>query len=157
MFDDLATTILPGEMREFVSYIGTVAEYRAFDKFLKYACWYMDSNQNDRRIRFLIATRSALSQEIHQQLSPYIDNGLLFIQSGRPLTNFEIGDYYARSLVVWNVYRRSMQSGVLPNAYMYGTPVLITRLTRNEYFIDRVTGVEVETDSTPIKLKQQSI
>jgi hypothetical protein len=153
MFDDVATTILPVEMREFVSYIGTVAEDHAFDQFLKYACWYMDANPNDRRIRFLIATRSALSQEIRQQLSPYTDKGLLFIQSGRSLTNVEIGNYYARSLVVWNAYRRSMQSGVLPNAYMYGTPVLITRLTRNEYFIDRVTGVEIETDYDANQIK----
>lgn len=153
MYDDQAATILPLERRKFISYIGTVAEDHAFDEFLKYACWAMDELASGKGIQYLIATRSALSPEIYQRLRPYLDRGVLHVQSGRPLTNEEIGDFYARSIVVWNAYRRSMQSGVLPNAYMFGTPVLITSLNRSEYFEDGVTGVEVGHQYDPIQIK----
>ncbi len=153
MFDDQADTILPLERREFISYIGTVAEDHAFDEFLKYACWAMDEAASGEGIQYLIATRSALSPGISQRLRPYLDKGVLHVQSGRPLTNEEIGDFYARSIVVWNAYRRSMQSGVLPNAYMFGTPVLITSLNRSEYFVDGMTGIEVGHQYDSIQIK----
>ena len=46
---------------------------------------------------------------------------------GKPMSNLEINNYFNKSLVVWNAYRRSMQSGVLPKAYMFGTPVIIVK------------------------------
>ncbi|WP_233185630.1 glycosyltransferase [Thermotoga sp. SG1] len=49
---------------------------------------------------------------------------VLRIAHGRPLPNSEINRAYKESFCIWNVYRRSTQSGVLPKAYMFGTPVI---------------------------------
>jgi glycosyltransferase involved in cell wall biosynthesis len=42
--------------------------------------------------------------------------------------------------VVWNAYRRSMQSGVMPKAFMFGTPVLISDLNQSEFFVNHECG-----------------
>jgi glycosyltransferase involved in cell wall biosynthesis len=65
------------------------------------------------------------------------------VRAGRALTNAEINKYYAKSTVVWNAYKRSMQSGVLAKAYMFGTPVVVSILNKSEYFLDRENGVLV--------------
>ena len=57
-----------------------------------------------------------------------INSGTLRLSYGRPLTNLEINQAYERSFCVWNVYRRSTQSGVLPKAFMFGTPVIASNL-----------------------------
>ncbi|MGE0189091.1 MAG: hypothetical protein AB7F79_07150 [Steroidobacteraceae bacterium] len=145
MFDDEAVAILPKENREYIAYIGTVAEDHAFDEFLKFAFWVLENGEL-QGYKILIATRSALAQETAAKLQPYVDAGMAVIQSGRPLSNEEINGFYSRSMVVWNAYRRSMQSGVLPKAYMFGTPVIITSVNRSEFFVDKVTGIEVSPD-----------
>jgi hypothetical protein len=80
-----------------------------------------------------------------ERLAPHAAAGRLVIKSGRPLSNSEINEAYGSSLVIWNVYRRSMQSGVLPKAYLFGTPVLISAANRSEFFVDGEHGVEVST------------
>ncbi|MBR7784651.1 hypothetical protein, partial [Undibacterium luofuense] len=67
----------------------------------------------------------------------------LKIVSGKPLSNDEINSYFSQSIVVWNAYRRSMQSGVLPKAFMFGTPVLISSNNRSEFFENNKTGIEI--------------
>jgi glycosyltransferase involved in cell wall biosynthesis len=72
-----------------------------------------------------------------------VASGKLVVRAGRALTNAEINKYYAKSTVVWNAYKRSMQSGVLAKAYMFGTPVVVSILNKSEYFLDRENGVLV--------------
>jgi len=55
---------------------------------------------------------------------------------GRPLQTEEINRCYSESLCVWNVYRRSTQSGVLPKALMFGTPVLISQTGSFAEFVE---------------------
>jgi len=50
------------------------------------------------------------------------------LSHGKPLTNMEINEAYERSFCVWNAYRRSTQSGVLPKAFMFGTPVIASNI-----------------------------
>lgn len=142
MFDDEAAAILPMERREYIAYIGTVAEDHAFDEFLKFAIAMLNKGML-AKYKFLVATRSVLAQETIDQLLPFINAGAVVIQCGRPLSNDEINGYYSRSIVVWNAYKRSMQSGVLPKAYMFGTPVIISGLNRSEYFLNNITGIEI--------------
>ena len=144
MFDDESSgAILAVEERQYIAYIGTVAEDHAFDEFVKFACYVLSNHLLAGGQKMLIATRSVLPSKIMAQLQNYVDTGLLVIQSGRPLSTEEINFFYASSFVVWNAYRRSMQSGVLPKAYMFGTPVIISSSNRSEFFDNHITGIEV--------------
>jgi glycosyltransferase involved in cell wall biosynthesis len=145
MFDDEAKNVLSGGKREFVSYIGTVAEDHAFDEFLNFASWALANKKLDG-YKLLIATRSVLSAETLARVRNFVDAGLMQVQHGRPLSNSEINFFYANSLVVWNAYRRSMQSGVLPKAYMFGTPVVITNANPSEFFVDGITGLKISSN-----------
>lgn len=142
MFDDESSTMAISPKRRLFSYIGTVAADHAFDRYVDFIEAALDS-ENMAAIDFLIATRSELDDAIKKRLEPGMRAGRVKIMDGRPLSNQEINDCYAQSWVVWNAYRRSMQSGVLPKAYMFGTPVLTTELNRSEFFANGRHGIEV--------------
>jgi len=109
--------------RPFFSYIGTVAKAHDFDGFLKYMEF---AYENKLGAKFLIATKSKIGNVIASKplLTKMISNGQLEVIHGKPLSNEEINDCFAKSFCVWNLYRRSTQSGVLPKAFMFGTPVI---------------------------------
>jgi glycosyltransferase involved in cell wall biosynthesis len=144
MFDDEADPKTERMRRKYVSYIGTIAADHAFDEFLKFV---RHSLQNELfpDHSFLIATRSPLPAEWLAGLETYVERGRLVVSCGRPMSNDEINAWYAQSVVVWNAYRRSMQSGVLPKAYMFGTPVITSAANRSEFFTDGENGVEIST------------
>jgi hypothetical protein len=48
-----------------------------------------------------------------------------------------------------------MQSGVLPKAYMFGTPVLVSTSNQSEYFEDGVHGVCISDSYTVQEFKQK--
>lgn len=142
MFDDESKEILEIQDRSYISYIGTIAEDHAFEDFVKFTVHCLELNLFPN-FTFLIATRSTLDFDTNDLLSPFKADKRLLIVSGKPITNQAINDYFSKSVVVWNAYRRSMQSGVLPKAYMFGTPVLVRELNTSEYFVDGNTGVEI--------------
>jgi len=142
MFDDEAASILPISKRKFISYIGTIAEDHAFDKYIEFILYALSKGLYPE-YRFLIATRSVLDGEIADQLEKFVNEKKVIIVSGNSMSNSEINSYFGQSVVVWNVYRRSMQSGVLPKSYMFGTPVIISDKNRSEYFVNTITGEEV--------------
>ena len=125
--------------RGFVSYIGTIAEDHAFEEFV---CLIHASicNETLAPYKFLIATRSHIPEHLSAVIEICVLSGRLVVQSGTPMTNNQINDFYAQSYVVWNAYKRSMQSGVLPKAYMFGTPVIMSTSNQSEYFEDSVHG-----------------
>ncbi len=139
MFVDESGPKTQGLAREFVSYIGTIAEDHAFDEFvhLMQACV---AGQILLPLKFLIATRSTVPDKYRAVVDECVSSGQLVLHAGRPMTNAEINHFYASSFVVWNAYRRSMQSGVLPKAYMFGTPVLVSTSNQSEYFHEGVHG-----------------
>lgn len=139
MFGDESGPKTQGLAREFVSYIGTIAEDHAFDEFVH----LMQASVADQALlplRFLIATRSPVPEKHRAVIDQCVSSGRLVLQAGRPMTNAEINHFYASSFVVWNAYRRSMQSGVLPKAYMFGTPVLVSTSNQSEYFQEGIHG-----------------
>jgi glycosyltransferase involved in cell wall biosynthesis len=77
----------------------------------------------------------------------------LVIVDGHPLATSEINAFYRRSAVVWNAYHGSMQSGVLPKAFMFGTPVVSRAGNANEYVRDGVTGVLVGDTADTLALR----
>lgn len=142
MFLDEAKVINPKQVRQYISYIGTIAEDHAFDEFINLA--YKTIKMSDLLpYQFLIATRSDIPTHLRTKVDYCLNNGRMLVQAGTPLTNAEINNFYSTSLVVWNAYRRSMQSGVLPKAYMFGTPVLVTQNNKSEFFSDKIHGIMI--------------
>jgi glycosyltransferase involved in cell wall biosynthesis len=140
LFSDEAPPDQINRPRSFISYIGTIAEDHAFKEFVH----LMHESISEGTISgysFLIATRSRIPEEMSSIIESGVLSGRLVVQSGTPMTNEQINGFYAQSHLVWNAYKRSMQSGVLPKAYMFGTPVLMSVANQNEYFEDGVHGV----------------
>lgn len=142
LFDDEALNINIGNERLFISYIGTIAEDHAFDEFVNFVVHAIKNNWFPK-YRFLIATKSTVPLAQRTALSPYAASGEVIIEEGKPMSNDVINNHYNSSIVVWNAYRRSMQSGVLPKAYMFGTPLIVSSCNSSEFFVDRQHGVVV--------------
>lgn len=121
------------ENRKYFSLIGTYASSKGSDLFLKFVKESVNAGYD---IDFQIATRSDIGELLDDKIfKMLIENGKLIVQQGRAMTSEEINKAYKRSICCWNGYRRSTQSGVLPNAFMQGTPVLATRLGSFEEFV----------------------
>ena len=132
--------------RIFFSYIGTIAKAHDFEGFLK----YMEFAYNNKLgIKFLIATRSNIENVLAGKplLTKMISNGQLKVIQGKPLSSNEINECFARSFCVWNLYRRSTQSGVLPKAFMFGTPVIASPTGSFPEFVNN--GLNSELISKP--------
>jgi hypothetical protein len=110
--------------------------------------------QTLQSLRFLIATRSNVPEQYRAVIEECVSTGRLVLQSGSPMSNEQINRFYAQSFVVWNAYRRSMQSGVLPKAYMFCTPVLVSTSNQSEYFQDGVHGILISNRYTMQEFQQ---
>lgn len=120
--------------RKYFSMIGTYAEPHGSDIFIRYI---KEAYEKGSKQKFQIATRSDITEMINDPIYKKMqDEGQLIVQQGRPLTEEEMSVAYRRSVATWNGYRRSTQSGVLPNAFMHGTPVIATKLGSFDEFID---------------------
>jgi len=117
--------------KKYFSYIGTVAEDHAFDEYLDFADHCITNNLLPQ-FKFLIATKSQLNNYVSQKKSLF-NSDRISVASGVPMSNEEINAYYAMSSVIWNAYHRTMQSGVLPKAFMFGTPVIALKKNENEF------------------------
>ena len=130
--------------RQYISMIGTYAVSHGSDVFLHFM---KEAYSRGLQLKFQIATRSDLKEQLSYPIYKEMEKeGALLLQQGRPLTEKEMCEAYRRSFVVWNVYRRSTQSGVLPNSYMQGTPVIASQLPSfEEFVIPERTGCFVES------------
>ena len=135
------------EKRKYFSLIGTYAFSKGSDLFIRFI---KESVIKDMDIDFQIATRSDLTNVLKDStLEDLMNKGKLIVQHGRNMTTEEINAAYGRSICCWNGYRRSTQSGVLPNAFMMGTPVLATKLGSFEEFVKpEVTGEFINNENT---------
>lgn len=108
--------------RKYFSFIGGFTEPRGCSAFLNYIKYSVKTGKNTK---FCIATRNNL-ELTDPVLRQAIDDGILVVYSGKPMTSEEINLHYRESICSWNAYISSTQSGVLPNALMQGSPVLVT-------------------------------
>ncbi|MFY9938222.1 MAG: glycosyltransferase [Silvibacterium sp.] len=137
LFDDEAGG-LPVEKRDYFSYIGNITKAHGFYDFIEFVKFALKGNLD---IRFLIASRIPLPDSVTKDDVIAKADDRLVIRCGRPLTNEEINLCYARSICVWNVYRRSTQSGVLAKATMFGAPVLASEAgSFREFITDHQEG-----------------
>lgn len=134
-----------GEERKYFSLIGTYATSKGSDLFLKFM---KESTSKGYDINFQIATRTNLEEQLKDEvLQQLIRDGKLIVKHGSNMTTDEINNAYRRSICCWNGYRRTTQSGVLPNAYMLGTPVLATNLGGFfEFIIPGQTGEFIDNE-----------
>lgn len=129
--------------RQYVSMIGTYAVSHGSDVFLRFI---KEAYIRGLKLKYQITTRSDIREQLSDPIyKKMIEENVLLLQQGRPLSEKEMCGAYRRSYVVWNGYRRSTQSGVLPNSYMQGTPVIATNLRSfEEDVIPGVTGAFAE-------------
>ena len=126
LYDDFYK-VTDKKKRIYISYIGNVCKDHAFDEYVNFIWWYYKNNLGKGDYKFLIATRKVLPKD--ERIIILKDSGFLDVKEGSFMTDNEINYYYSHSLVVWNAYNRSTQSGVLANAFMNATPAIIMRRT----------------------------
>ena len=125
LYDDDFRGDLPAlnSQKKYFSYIGKPCRAHGFDQFLALIRHAIRTNAD---IRFLIASRQPAPPALLQD--PVLcRSDRVKVQCGRLLSTDEINRCYATSVCVWNVYRRSTQSGVLPRALMFGAPTVCSR------------------------------
>lgn len=140
MFDDEASPTAREELgrRQYFSYIGAICRSHGFDQYLAFV---RESLTRKPNLRFLIASTLPLPPYVLKDSIIRRNLGRVEIRCGRPLQTEEINECYMDSFCVWNLYSRSTQSSVLPKAFMFGTPVLASRLgSFCEYVRDRCNG-----------------
>lgn len=154
IFDDEAKSIaLAEDSKKYISYIGTVAADHAFDCFLNFIelaineDWYPS-------MTFVIATASKLSLETKKRLDPFVNSGKLIITEGTPMSISQINLYYRKSLVIWNAYHRSIQSGVLPKAFMFGTAVIVVKKNANEFHNNFDNCILISDNKSIVEIKE---
>ena len=148
LFDDEIGDVRLAKMRDqkrSFGFIGTACRAHGFDEFLGFAKYAI---RNGSSIPLAIITgvdlTSLLSSD--REIAGYVRERRIEIQHGRKLSNDEINQYYLNSFGVWNMYRRSTQSGVLARSFMAGCPVVATRVgSFPEYVMEGVTGELVDS------------
>jgi hypothetical protein len=152
-FDDEAGNLLQETTKKFISYIGTIAADHAFNRFVDFVDSAIKNNWFPN-LNFLIATGSKIPVKERNILEPYLKTGKVVISEGHPMSNEEINYYYRGSLLVWNAYNRSMQSGVLPKAYMFGAAVIVLFRNANEFIENHKTGILINDSNDVIEIKK---
>jgi hypothetical protein len=150
LFDDEAAPLSHETPKQYISYIGTVAADHAFDRFIDFVRSAIDNGWFPD-LKFLIATSSRIPARERATLRPYLQSGKVSVFEGRPMTTDEINRHYRESLVVWNAYNRSMQSGVLPKSFMFGAAVIGSH--KNEFIDDHKTGVLIKDNKDVMGIK----
>jgi glycosyltransferase involved in cell wall biosynthesis len=140
--DEIGSTRFYKELpnKRYFEFVGNAVKGHGIDEYIGFAKYAL---RNGSSIPFLLATKTDLSLLLanDKELSRYAQEGKIEIHHGHTFSNDEIDEFYLRGFCVWNVYRRTTQSGVLPRAFMAGTPVLARRIgSFPEYVKPGVTG-----------------
>jgi glycosyltransferase involved in cell wall biosynthesis len=139
IFDDEARKI-DCSAKKYFSYIGSVSGDHGFEDFLSFMtyAWERDSS-----IEFQIVTRNAVSNQL-VKFKEQIEQGLLRVEEGRPQPSAVMNAAYSRSKCTWLAYRRSTQSGVLCESFMFGAPVIATPLGSFPAYVTGENGMLVK-------------
>lgn len=133
------------QKKHFFGFVGNASRGHGIDEFVAFVKHAVRSGST---IPFQIATKTDLSSLLNSdnELARFAAEGRVHICHGRPLPNDEINERYLESFCVWNLYRRSTQSGVLVRAFMAGTPVLARKIgSFQDYVQEGITGEFVDS------------
>jgi glycosyltransferase involved in cell wall biosynthesis len=134
IYDDEENAAIPTmlEQKRYFGYIGNLCRSHGFDHYLSFVRFAFQRNLN---ISFLIASRNRFPSRVMNDPLFSRNSAKIEILCGKPLGNADINLCYAKSICVWNLYRTSTQSGVLPKAFMFGTPVIASKIGSFPEFI----------------------
>lgn len=129
--------------KKYLSFLSSFSELHGRQEYLDFI-EYATANKLD--IDFLIATRSSTNGYLDSPIiQSAIASGRLTVHSGKAMTSDEVNQYYQQSLCVWNVYKLSTQSGVLPHSQMFGVPAITSRQgAAKEVVEDKKNGCFIE-------------
>lgn len=146
IFDDECKHDCVNMDKKYFSFIGHAIESHQFGKYIEFIKYSLDNNLD---FKFLIASRSNIDSVINDPaIKEAIANKRIKIINKKILNNEEINKCFEESFCVWNLYKRSTQSGVLPKAFMFGTPVIASSTgSFEEYVVDRENGIVLNADA----------
>lgn len=131
--------------RQYITFLGRASRAHQFDRFLDLVEVMLANKRLAEAERFLIATPTRLSKRVLIRLDELIRSGRVVLRSGRPIPTEEVNVFLRQSLLVWNAYAHSTQSGVMAQAFMHGTPVVATRVGGlAEYVVSGYNGELVD-------------
>lgn len=147
MYVDERCDVYKTKERLYFSYIGTIAADHSFTEFLNFVKWAVKHDVLPN-IKFLIATKSEF--EVPDDIKK---SSRVVIHKGKAMSDAEINDHYARTLVIWNAYTRTTQSGVLAKSFMFATPALVMRHNLNEFMHDKVNVMSITDNSDCLQIQ----
>ncbi len=129
---DLDKWRLPCEKKYF-SFIGHAVKGHNFSGFVNFVKY---SYLNKIDFKFQIVTRSNIKKYLDDEvIAKAIQENYLKVINKNFISNEEINKAYLDSWCIWCIYNRSSQSGVLPKAFMFGTPVVANNIGSFTEFI----------------------
>lgn len=127
--------------RMYFSYIGTIAADHSFQEYLNFVEWAV-SNNKLIGLSFLVGTKGEFV--VPEVL---LKSDRVTVKKGMPMSDEEINAYYSSTIVVWNAYVRTTQSGVLAKSFMFGTPALVMRQNLNEFTHDGENVIAIDDNT----------
>jgi len=132
-------------MKRNFGFCGALCRSHGFDQYVSFM---RDVFRRRADVRFLVASRDPFPPSIMRDPSFSQNRDRIEIRCGRPLSNEEMNLCYAECFCIWNLYRRSTQSAVLPKAFMFGTPVIASQIgSFPEYVEEGVNGRFAEANN----------
>jgi glycosyltransferase involved in cell wall biosynthesis len=140
LFEDRSEVV--NTKRQYFSFVGFATLSKGIDIFFKMVEFFA-GHRREKKWEFQIVTSSDISGYLRKLSSSARD--CLRVVNNWNLSDSEIDTAIRESYAVLAPYRYTTQSGVLPVAYMHGTPVISTAVGGlREFVIPGETGYTVE-------------
>jgi glycosyltransferase involved in cell wall biosynthesis len=132
------------EGRRYISFLGRADRAKGIDLFFDLVAGF---DRQDMAVEFQIVTASDIGQRL-EELPAEFRRHLKVVNRPR-IADEDLRQAAAQSLAVLALYKETMQSGVIPVAWMKGTPVIGTDIEGiTEWVRDHETGVIVSARPT---------
>ncbi|MBQ9901132.1 MAG: glycosyltransferase, partial [Clostridia bacterium] len=125
-------------VKKYFSFVSTVQNSKNFSMFLDYVKY---KSKKDPEALFQIATRTDITDDLDRELRDLIDRNRLIVVHGHSLSNREINQAYAISNCTWMLYNRSTQSGVICKSFMFGAPVIASKIGSFQEIVAPENGI----------------
>jgi glycosyltransferase involved in cell wall biosynthesis len=126
------------------AFIGSTADVHNFNEYCRYIHYH---HLHDLDATFAITTRNRIDEITLSNLAPLLRKGVLTIRHGKILTNAEINSAYAEAKIVWLMYTRSNQSGVLGKSLMFGCGVVASAIGSFPEYVEPSFGILLDYES----------
>lgn len=129
---------------KYISFVGTAAKSKGIDQFFQLVEY---ASIKKPLLNFQIITSSNISKFVNN-LNITAKNRLKIV-SGDRISDIQLGKAIKNSIAILTPYRQTMQSGVVPAAYMHGVPIISTNVGSMAEFVQHgKTGLLVSVNAT---------